>query len=113
MAEFQWWLLIVGLVAGGGLVAVVYMDARRRDVDVEDDELLAEASWIATRVGPRTAPLDAETVEAVLRAHREYLTLLPPDRLEPVGPSDGDADRPPDGVGDGRGSRPDEDLPTA
>jgi len=43
MAEFQWWLLIVGLVAGGGLDAAVYMDAQRREVDNDDDELRAEA----------------------------------------------------------------------
>ena len=36
MAEFQWWLLIVGLVAGGGLVAVVSMDGRRREQDISE-----------------------------------------------------------------------------
>src|SRR4029077_2998205 len=38
MAEFQWWLLLVGLVAGGGLVAVVTMDGRRREEDLADLE---------------------------------------------------------------------------
>jgi hypothetical protein len=116
MAEFQWWLLIVGLVAGGGIVAAVYMDARRRDVDIEDDELRAEATWIAARLGPGAGGLGPATAEDVLRAHREYLTLPPPDRLEPLerlGTSDGDADRVPHDVGDGRGSRTDQDLPPA
>ena len=36
MAEFQWWLLIVGLVAGGGLVAIVSMDGRRREEDLAE-----------------------------------------------------------------------------
>jgi hypothetical protein len=113
MAEFQWWLLIVGLVAGGGIVAAVYMDARRRDVDIEDDELRAEATWIAARIAPIPGALDPTMVEGVLRAHREYLTLPPPDRLEPLGSSDGDADRVPDDVGDRRGGRADQDLPPA
>src|SRR3970040_438254 len=50
MAEFQWWLLLVGLVAGGGLVAVVFLDGARREQDVEDAEIPAEAQWIAARL---------------------------------------------------------------
>lgn len=126
MAEFQWWLLLVGLVAGGGLVAVVSMDGRRREEDLAELEQRAEATWIADRLGGRDGDLDPDTVESVLRAHREYLSLPPPDRLlvdgEPValdgsaarlGASDGDPDREPDGVGDDGGGGTDEDLPTA
>ena len=51
MAEFQWWLLLVGLVAGGGLVAVVFLDGARREQDVDEAELPAEAQWIAARLG--------------------------------------------------------------
>src|SRR3990172_1380330 len=51
MAEFQWWLLLVGLVAGGGLVAVVFLDGARREQDVEEAELPAEARGIAARLG--------------------------------------------------------------
>lgn len=112
MAEFQWWLLIVGLVAGGGIVAAVYMDSRRRDEDVEEQELQAEATWITARLAPLAGELDERTVEAVLRAHREYLSLPPPDRLEPV-TSDGDADRAADDVGDRRRGGADEDLASA
>ena len=83
MAEFQWWLLIVGLVAGGGLVYVASMDGRRREEDVEGLERKAEATWIADQLAARDREpiLDAGTVEAVLRVHREYLSLPPPDRL--------------------------------
>ena len=130
MAEFQWWLLLVGLVAGGGLVAVVSMDSRRREQDIGELEQRAEATWIADQLAGRAA-LDAADVEAVLRAHREYLSLQPPDRLiveeedDPVAFAadqlgrtrldaaglDGDPDREPDHVGDdGRGG-PDQDLP--
>lgn len=123
MAEFQWWLLLVGLVAGGGLVAVVSADARRREEDLADLERRAEATWIAARLSGGDRDLDVFTVESVLRIHREYLSLPPPDRLEidgesawdPSGarPSDGDADRDPDEVGDDGGRSADEDLPRA
>ena len=80
MAEFQWWLLIVGLVAGGGIVAVVSMEGRRREQDISELEQRAEATWIAERLARRGGP-DPTTVESVLRAHRDYLSLQPPDRL--------------------------------
>jgi len=91
MAEFQWWLLLVGLVAGGGLVAVVFLDGARREQDVEEAELPAEAQWIAARLGSGERRLDPHQVEAVLREHREYRQMPPPDRLHPI-------DAPPTGV---------------
>lgn len=84
MAEFQWWLLLVGLVAGGGLVAVVFLDGARREQDVDEAELPAEARWIADRLAMRGYGVDPDTAEAVLREHREYRQLPPPDRFEPV-----------------------------
>lgn len=130
MAEFQWWLLLVGLVAGGGLVAIVSMDSRRREEDLADAERRAEATWIADRLYALDSALDPDTVAAVLRVHREYLGLPPPDRLvidgrphtldgrpivDPAPPvdSDGDPDETADDVGDDRGRRADEDLPPA
>ena len=121
MAEFQWWLLIAGLVAGGGLVAVVLMESSRNDWDVEEDERRAEARWISETIANRGELVTDDEVGAVLEAHREYLRLPPPDRLEPVAiirarvpagtPS---ADAHPDGqadhVGDDGGSSPDHDL---
>jgi hypothetical protein len=128
VAEFQWWLLIVGLVAGGGLVAVVLMDGARRDADVAEDEREAEATWISSWLAGEGRAVDRSDVEAVLRAHGEYLTLPPPDRLERVdaepdprrsvagdepGSADRNADRPTDDVRhDGRGGA-DEDLASA
>jgi hypothetical protein len=108
MAEFQWWLLIVGLLAGGGLVAVVTMDARRREEDIDELERRAEATWISGRVaGRRERSIDPRTVEAVLRAHREYLSLPPPDELVVL---DRDPDEVPDEVRDVGRRGADEDL---
>ena len=79
MAEFQWWLLLVGLVAGGGLVAVVTMDGRRREQDLEELERRAETNWISERLAGSGRWVDGETVDEVLRLHREYLGMPPPD----------------------------------
>ncbi|MEO5704982.1 MAG: hypothetical protein ABIR64_08355 [Candidatus Limnocylindrales bacterium] len=122
MAEFQWWLLLVGLVAGGGLVAIVSADGRRHEEDLADLERRAEATWIAARLSAGDRDLDTRMVESVLRIHREYLTLPPPDRIEgdeivagTLGArrSDGDADPDPDEIGDDGGGGTDEDLPGA
>ena len=111
MAEFQWWLLFVGLIAGGGLVAVVTMDGRRREEDLVGLERQAEATWIAERTTSVDGPLDARAVAAVLELHREYLGLPPPDEILVEGePSDGDADDVADRVRDDRGGGADEDL---
>ena len=119
MAEFQWWLLLVGLVAGGGLVAVVSMDARRREEDVSEMERAAEATWIADRLMTPEL-LDPLTIEEVLRAHRDYLALVPPDRIvvEEQGSLrqltlDGNADRQTDDIGDDGRGHTDEDLAAA
>jgi hypothetical protein len=78
-AEFNWWLLLVGLVAGGALTWLVLADSRRRDQEIDEVEISAEAGWIArTLDDPR---LDGDQAERVLRAHRRYLGFPPPDTL--------------------------------
>ena len=122
MAEFQWWLLLVGLVAGGGLVAIVSMDSRRRDEDLASAERRAEATWIADRLYAQDPSLNPDTVEAVLQVHREYLALPAPDRLVIDGQPhtldgrpilDSDPDEVADDVGDDGRRGADEDLPPA
>jgi hypothetical protein len=78
-AEFNWWLLIVGVVAGGALTWLILADFARRDREISDEEVAAEAAWIARTLD---APgLDADLAEDVLRAHRRYLGFPPPDVL--------------------------------
>lgn len=121
MAEFQWWLLIVGLVAGGGLVAVVTADGRRREEDIAELERRAETTWIAERLAGSDGDVDALAVDAVLRLHREFLALPPPDRLivegeDPAihaGALDVDPDHVSHEVGDDGSGGPDEDLARA
>ena len=87
MAEFQWWLLLLGLVIGGGIVAVVYMDSSRRDQDIADEELPGEALLISERLSARGTRVDLATVEEVLLEHRAYRAAPPPDRFQPIEPA--------------------------
>ncbi|HEY7589527.1 MAG TPA: hypothetical protein VH723_00905 [Candidatus Limnocylindrales bacterium] len=80
-AEFNWWLLIVGLAIGAGLVWLVLADSSRRDVDVDADELPVEAAWISATLADSGEAIDVESVERVLRLHRAYLAAPPPDEV--------------------------------
>lgn len=79
MAEFDWWLLIVGLVVGAGLTWLVVSDTRRRDVDLDEAERRGETAWIAARLKLAHPGLDIASVDAVLSEHRDYLAGPPPD----------------------------------
>jgi hypothetical protein len=79
--EFNWWLLILGLVIGAGLVWLVLADTRRRDADVEERERQSEARWIGEAMrdaGRRISDADALDV---LRLHDAYLAAPPPDEI--------------------------------
>ncbi len=78
-AEFNWWLLIVGLGIGAGLVWLVLADVRRREDEVGKAERQFEASWIAETLRGWGRKIDPETAEQVLELHQLYLSSLPPD----------------------------------
>jgi hypothetical protein len=92
MSEFNWWLLIVGLVVGAGLVWLVLADSARREADVDARELPAEAAWIADSMADQGRPIDRSDAEEVLRLHRAYLSGPPPD--DEPGALDEDATEP-------------------
>jgi hypothetical protein len=85
-AEFNWWLLIVGLVVGAGLVWVVVIDSRRREVDVDDAERPREAAWLSKLLEDEGHAVSPEAAERLLLLHQSYLDAPPPD--DP--PSDAD-----------------------
>jgi hypothetical protein len=89
-AEFNWWLLIVGLVIGAGLVWLVLADARRRDVDITEAERASEARWISDALADAGRPVPDDTVLDVLRLHVEYLGLGPPEPWDEVDQTDED-----------------------
>lgn len=119
MADYVWWFLLLGIVLGGTIVALISIDFSRREEDLEAEEREAEATLIAAQLAPDGRGIDRATVAQVLRAHRDYRRLPPPDRfeldrLEPPGSAgDGHADREADDVGDDRRGGSDEDLAPA
>ena len=80
-AEFNWWLLLLGLVVGGGLTWLVLADTRRREQDLEEQELGEEAAWLEARMAEEGRPLPTESIERVVRLHRAYLAIAPPDEM--------------------------------
>lgn len=78
-AEFNWWLLIVGLVVGAGLVWFVVLDSRRREVDIDDAERPREAAWLSAVLADEGYDVPAEAAERLLELHQRYLGAPPPD----------------------------------
>ena len=78
-AEFNWWLLIVGLVVGAGLVWFVVIDSRRREVDVDERERPREALWLSRMLADEGHNVSPEAAERLLLLHRSYLEAPPPD----------------------------------
>ena len=77
-AEFNWWLLLLGLVVGGGLTWLVLAETRRREQDLEESELAEEAAWLEARMAEEGTPMPADTLERVVQLHRAYLAIVPP-----------------------------------
>ena len=85
-AEFNWWLLMVGLVIGAGLVWFVVADQRRREVDVGAEERAQEARWLSASLEDEGHHVTPETAERLLALHRAYLEAPPPDEPPPPDP---------------------------
>lgn len=99
--EFQWWLLLVGVVAGAALTWLVMADSRRHDEDLARDEIRAEAGWIAGTLAEEGTPVEADDVARILWTHRRYLGLPPPDALvEPEMLTVDDRALPPPAIGE-------------
>ena len=77
--EFNWWLLIVGLVIGAGLVWLIFADGSRREADVSSRERASEARWIAEELRRMGRVIADRDVEEVLELHGAYLAAPPPD----------------------------------
>ena len=81
-AEFNVWLLIVGLVVGAGLVWLVVMDSRRRETEIDAVERPREAAWLSAVLAEDGDDVSPEAAERLLLLHREYLDAPPPDAPE-------------------------------
>jgi hypothetical protein len=83
-AEFNVWLLIVGLVVGAGLVWLVVMDSRRREADVDATERPREAAWLSAVMTEDGYEVSPDAAERMLELHRAYLEAPPPDEVETI-----------------------------
>jgi hypothetical protein len=78
-AEFNLWLLIVGLVVGAGLVWLVVLDSRRRESEIDTEERAQEALWLAAVLRDEGWEVSPSTTERILELHAAYLDSPPPD----------------------------------
>jgi hypothetical protein len=81
-AEFNVWLLIVGLVLGAGLVWLVVMDSRRRESEIDAVERPREAAWLSSVLHEDGFDVSPEAADRLLVLHRAYLDAPPPDDEE-------------------------------
>jgi hypothetical protein len=79
IAEFNVWLLIVGLVVGAGLAWLVMLDGRRRETEIDAVELPREAAWLSAVLAEDGYEVSPEAAEQALLLHRAYLDAPPPD----------------------------------
>lgn len=84
-AEFNVWLLIVGLVLGAGLVWLVIMDSRRRESEIDSIERPREAAWLSEALREEGHEVSPDAAERLLILHHAYLGAPPPDDVtDPV-----------------------------
>ncbi len=81
-AEFNVWLLIVGLVVGAGLAWLVMMDSRRRETEIDATELPREAAWLSAVMAEDGYEVSPDAAEQLLLLHRAYLGAPPPDPID-------------------------------
>ena len=79
VAEFNIWLLVVGLVVGAGLVWLVVMDSRRRDAEIDAIERPREAAWLSAVMAEDGYDVSPAAADRILLLHRAYLDAPPPD----------------------------------
>jgi hypothetical protein len=70
---FQWWLVIVGICLGAGLLWLVLGRLPRQDDDVGPRERQVEAMWISQTIEAGGGVAPVALIEEVLELHASYL----------------------------------------
>jgi hypothetical protein len=94
MAEFNLWLLVLGIAAGAAVTWVVIGTISRNDDEVAAEEQVAEAEWIARTIEEHGGRAPSELVTQILALHRRYLqggAVIPVPEPEPEADADTDA----------------------
>jgi hypothetical protein len=89
MAEFNVWLLIVGLAAGAAVTWLVVGTIARNDDDIAAEERATEAAWIARTIAEHGGRAPLKLVDQILTLHRRYLKGgpgVPQPGSEPAAP---------------------------
>ena len=73
MAEFNLWLLILGIAAGAAVTWLVIGTIARNDDEIASSEAAAEADWIARTIEDHGGRAPIQLVEQILALHRRYL----------------------------------------
>ena len=74
---FTWWMIVLGIAIGVGLVWVFVVRLPRTESDVDASELPFEADWISRNIEAYGGVAPQPQVEEVLELHRQYLTTGP------------------------------------
>lgn len=73
MAEFNVWLLILGLAAGAAVALLINASLSRSEDDIASVEQAAEAAWIARLIEEHGGRAPVALVVQILELHRRYL----------------------------------------
>jgi hypothetical protein len=92
---FAWWLLILGIGIGIGLLWLVIGRIPREQDDVSPEERAAEAAWISGVIGRYGGVAPEPLVEEILELHDQYL------KGPALEPAPADAHQPTDGIEEG------------
>lgn len=78
-AEFNWWLLLLGLGVGAGLTWLILSDLAGREEELSQREAAEEIVWVGEALATAGRPTSPETIASVLDHHRAWLRR---DRVE-------------------------------
>lgn len=81
---FQWWLVIIGIGLGAGLLWLVMGRLSRQEDDIGPRERAAESIWISHTIEAGGGIAPVALVEEILELHAQYLEG-PPALVEPGG----------------------------
>ncbi len=86
---FSWWLVVLGIAVGIGLVWLFTVRLPVSESDIDEEETVEEAGWISETIESLGGVAPAPLVQEVLELHKRYLdgdrsTVVPDDGADAV-----------------------------